>query len=69
MGQDVQRGRLGAAVDGRDPAEDVLLVGLGVLDEDVEVAARPEGVADRVEQLELAARSGSAAAISSTSRA
>ena len=54
--------RLGPAVDGRDPAEDVFLVGLGILDEDVEVAARPEGVADRVEELELALVLGSGAA-------
>jgi hypothetical protein len=41
------------AVDGRDAAEDVLLIGLGVLDEDVEIAALLERLPQRVDQLEL----------------
>ena len=45
--QDVQLGRLGPAVDCRDATEDVFLVGLGVIDEHVEVAALVQGVANR----------------------
>ncbi len=53
MGQDVERRRLGPAVHRGDAAQEVLGVGLGVLDEDVEVAVGREGVPERVEQLEL----------------
>lgn len=49
VGQDVQGGGLGPTVDGRDPAQDVLLIRLGILDEHVEIASRPEGIADRVD--------------------
>ena len=52
--QHVQRGRRRAPVDGRDPAQEVLRSGLGILDEHIEVAALLEGLAQRVDQLELA---------------
>jgi hypothetical protein len=49
----VQRGRKRAAIIGRDPAEDVVFAGLGVIDEDIKITPRGEGVAQGVDQLEL----------------
>ena len=54
--QDMQRGRLGTAIIGRDPAEYVVLTGLGVVDEDVKITPGGERAAQGVDQLELAVR-------------
>ncbi len=51
MGQDVYGGRIRPTIDHRNTAQDVLLVGLGVLDEDVEVTIFLEGSAQGVNQL------------------
>ena len=51
--QDVQRGRLRTAIIGRDPAQDVVFAGLGVIDEDIKITPRREGIAQGVDQLEL----------------
>jgi Na+-transporting methylmalonyl-CoA/oxaloacetate decarboxylase gamma subunit len=51
--EDLEFRGLGAAIDGRDPAEDVLLAELGVLDGDVEVSARLEDPLQGVDQLEF----------------
>ncbi len=51
--QDVEFGGLGTSVRGGDRAEDVFLVGLGILDHDVEITPLGQGVADGVDQLEL----------------
>ena len=58
MGEDVQFGRFGAAVVRRDPAEDVLLIRLGVLHDDVEITTGREGFAERVHQLEFGLAAG-----------
>ena len=51
--EEVDRRRLRPPIRRDDPAEDVLLVDLRVLDLDVEIAARFERIAERVDQLEL----------------
>ncbi len=53
MGQYVQGRWLGSAIDRRDPAEDVFLVGSGILDENVEIPAGAKRIADRIAQLEF----------------
>ena len=50
----MQRGRHRTAIIGRDPAEDVVFAGLGVIDEDVEITPGCEGIAEGVDQLEFA---------------
>ena len=54
--QDMQRGRLRTSIIGRDPAEDVVFAGLGVIDEDIKITPRGERVAQGVDQLELGVR-------------
>ena len=56
--QDVQRGRLGTAIIGGDPAEHVVLAALGVIDEDVEITPRGERLSQGVDQLELGGPDG-----------
>ena len=51
--QDVEGRGFRPAIDRRDATEDVLLSGFGVLDDDIEITARREGLAQRVRQLEL----------------
>ena len=57
----MDRRGLAGAIDRGDPAENVLGAGLGVFDENVEVAAVAEDIADGVEQLELTVRPGTLA--------
>ena len=49
----MQRGRVRSTVDGCDATEDVLLIGLGILDKDVEVAILPKCFAERIDQFIL----------------
>ena len=59
--QDMQRGRIGTSIIGRDPAEYIVLAGLGVIDENIEITPRGEGTAEGVDQLELAVRAAAKA--------
>src|SRR5262249_43354155 len=53
MRQDVNRGRIGSAIDRHDAAEDVFGVCLGVLDEYIEIAVAQESFTQGIEQFEF----------------
>ena len=53
VGQDVQLGRLRAAIVRGDPAEDVVLVRFRVVHDHIEITAGGQRLANRVDQLEL----------------